>query len=160
MSNPSSKKASEQGPSCRERDGRRRSTPGKDERNAFYQYKGDFRWRGVRDEPYKPAKGGWSGIVRRVLIGSHGESAKFHVRYFEIAPGGRSGLEKHRHEHVVICVRGKGVVRTGKTKRKVGFMDTVYISPDTTPQLMNTSNNPFGFFCIVNAKRDRPKVLG
>jgi quercetin dioxygenase-like cupin family protein len=160
MSNFSSKKASETISSCCEIDGRRGSMPGKGKRNAFYKHKGDFKWRGVKDEPYKPGKGGWSGIIRRVLIGSHGESAKFHVRYFEIAPGGRSSLERHRHEHVVICVKGEGVVRSGRTKRKVGFMDTVYISPDTTHQLMNTCKEPFGFLCIVNAKRDRPKVLG
>ena len=134
--------------------------PGKGNRNAFYQHRGDFRWRGVRDEPYKPSQGVWSGIIRRVLIGSHGESAKFHVRYFEIAPGGRSSLEKHRHEHVVICVKGEGVVRTGKVKRRVAFMDTVYVSPDTPHQLLNTRKEPFGFLCIVNARRDKPKVLG
>jgi ribulose-bisphosphate carboxylase large chain len=131
----------------------------KKNRNAFYKHRGDFKWRGVKDEPYKAKSGGWSGIMRRVLIGSHGESTKFHVRYFEIAPGGNSSLERHRHEHVVICVKGEGIVLTGRTKRKVRFMDTVYISPGTTHQLMNSSAKPFGFLCIVNSKRDKPKVL-
>ena len=131
----------------------------KTNRSAFYRHKGDMTWSGVADEPYKTITGGWSNIIRRVLIGGRGESAKFHVRYFEIAPGGASSLERHKHEHVVICVKGEGVVRTGKAKRKMGFMDTLYISPDTVHQLSNPFKIPFGFFCIVNARRDKPEVL-
>ncbi len=126
---------------------------------ALYRHKGNMTWRGVADEPYKTVAGGWSDIIRRVLIGTRGETAKFHVRYFEIAQGGASSLERHKHEHVVICVRGEGIVRTGKSRRKMGFMDVLYISPDTIHQLTNPYKSPFGFFCIVNAKRDRPKVL-
>ncbi len=137
----------------------RKVTRKKTNRSAFYRYKGNMTWRGVADEPYKTVGGGWSNIVRRVLIGGRGESAKFHVRYFEIAPGGASSLERHRHEHAVICVKGEGLVRTGKTKRKMGFMDTLYISPGTVHQLTNPFKTPFGFFCIVNARRDRPEVI-
>ncbi|MEW6108875.1 MAG: cupin domain-containing protein [Nitrospirota bacterium] len=128
-------------------------------RSAFYKHMGDCRWRGVRNEPYKTESGEWTNIIRKVLIGSHGETTKFHLRYFEISPGGYSSLEKHRHEHVVICVKGKGVARTDNIKREMKYMDTLYISPDTPHQLLNPYKEPFGFLCIVNAKRDRPKLL-
>ena len=131
-----------------------------DNRDAFYRHRGDFRWSGVRDRPYKAAGSEWSDIIRRVLIGERGESARFHVRYFEIGPGGRSSLEHHRHEHAVICVRGKGTVRWGKRRRTMDFMDTVYLAPGTVHQLSNPFQEPFGFLCIVNARRDRPRVLG
>lgn len=137
----------------------RKTSRKKTNRSAFYRHKGDMTWRGVSDEPYKAVAGEWSNIIRRVLIGGRGESAKFHVRYFEIAPGGASSLERHRHEHAVICVKGEGFVRTGKTKRKMGFMDALYISPGTVHQLSNPFKIPFGFFCIVNARRDKPEVL-
>lgn len=129
-------------------------------RSALYRHKGDFTWQGIRDEPYKKGPAGWSDIIRRVLIGSHGESVRFHVRYFEIAPGGHSSLEHHRHEHVVICVKGKGVVTIGRQRSEIGFMDTVYVAPDAVHRLSNPFNTPFGFLCIVNARRDRPKVVG
>ena len=128
-------------------------------RTAFYRHKGDFKWSGVKDEPYKPKGADWSNIIRRVLIGARGESTKFHVRYFEISSKGNSSLELHRHEHVVICVKGKGTVLTGRTKRIMGFMDTVYIAPNTLHQLSNPYYEPFGFLCIVNSRRDRPKVV-
>ena len=128
-------------------------------RTAVYRHKGDFTWQGIKDELYKTEGSEWSKVIRRVLIGSHGESAKFHVRYFEILPGGSSSYEKHRHEHVVICVRGEGIVQTGRARKKMGFIDTVYISPETVHQLTNPFENPFGFLCIVNSKRDKPEVL-
>ena len=145
--------------SCCEMRVNKKTFSGKKNRNAFYRHLGDFKWRGIKDESYKAKSGGWSGIMRRVLIGSHGESAKFHVRYFEIAPGGNSSLERHGHEHVVICVKGEGLVRIGRTKRKMGFMDTVYVAPHATHQLINSFKEPFGFLCIVNSKRDRPELL-
>ena len=128
-------------------------------KNAFYKHKGDFQWRGVKDEPYKDKGADWSDITRKVLIGAHGESTKFHVRYFEISSMGNSSLEVHSHEHVVICVKGKGTVLTGRKKHTMEFMDTAYISPNTVHQLFNPYSEPFGFLCIVNSRRDRPKVL-
>lgn len=140
--------------------GKGKASVKKSNKTAFYKHKGNFKWSSVKDEPYKASGAEWSNIIRRVLVGARGESAKFHVRYFEISPDGNSSLEAHRHEHVVICVRGKGIVLTGRTKRTMEFMDTVYISPDTIHQLMNPFKEPFGFLCIVNARRDRPRVLG
>lgn len=131
----------------------------KPNKNRLYKHKGDFMWQGVKTERYKANEGDWSDIVRRVIIGNCGESARFHLRYFEISPGGKSSLERHRHEHVVICVRGKGSVLAGRKVNTLNFLDTLYISPDTPHQLKNPFAEPFGFFCIVNAKRDKPKIL-
>lgn len=139
--------------------GKKRIARRRASRSAFYAHKGECRWKGIEDERYKVEGGSWADVVRRVLIGTHGESTKFHVRYFEIFPGGYSSLEKHRHEHVVICIKGKGVVLVGKKKRNMGFLDTLYIAPDTAHQLSNPSDEPFGFLCIVNAERDKPVLL-
>lgn len=129
-------------------------------RNRFYKYHGDFSWHGIKTEKYKSAGNGWADIIRQTLIGNHGESAKFHLRYFEIAPHGFSSFEKHRHEHVVIGIRGEGICIVGKKKYRISFLDTLYIKPNEPHQLKNPYNEPFGFFCIVNAKRDKPKIIG
>lgn len=128
-------------------------------RSRLYRHRGDFTWSGVKTERYKPRGGDWADIIRRVLIGNHSEATRFHLRYFEISPGGYSSYEKHRHEHVVICVRGKGKVLTGKRRHTLNFLDTLYIAPDEPHQLSNPFDEPFGFFCIVNARRDKPKIL-
>src|SRR4030042_2734809 len=131
----------------------------KDNKSKLYKYKGNFLWKGIKAERYKSTGGDWSDIVRQTLIGIHGETTKFHLRYFEIAPGGYSSFEKHKHEHVVICVRGKGIFTVKKKDYEIGFLDTFYIEPEAPHQLKNPFNEPFGFFCIVNAGRDRPKTI-
>ena len=68
-------------------------------------------WMNVALENYKPPGGdkpNFKGVSRTELIGRRDESPKFHVRYFEVSPGGYSSLEKHEHEHVVICIKGEG----------------------------------------------------
>ena len=127
-------------------------------KSALYKHN-NFKWQGIKTERYKSIRGSWADIVRQTLIGSHGEKTKFHLRYFEIAPGGCSSFERHKHEHVVICLRGKGKAIADKKSHILNFLDTLYISPDTPHQLKNPFKKPFGFFCIVNAKRDKPNLL-
>ncbi|MCX7914088.1 MAG: cupin domain-containing protein [Thermodesulfovibrionales bacterium] len=128
--------------------------------SRILRFKEGFRWSSVKTEKYKEGdRESWSSVVRMVLIGNRGESTKFSLRYFEISPKGYSSLERHRHEHVIVCIRGKGQIVINKRKFRIGYLDTVYISPDTIHQLVNPYDEPFGFFCIVDSKRDRPVVL-
>ncbi|MDR7544206.1 MAG: cupin domain-containing protein [Armatimonadota bacterium] len=118
-----------------------------------------FRWRGVPAKPYKGEAAGplrWKGVERFVLVGASGEPTAFHLRYFEIAPGGFSSFERHRHAHAVLVVRGHGRVRLGEIERRVGPMDFVYIPP-RMPHQFRAGREPFGFLCPVDAVRDRPR---
>ena len=74
---------------------------------------GAFDWKDVPLEAYKATAAEYKGITRRELAGKRGETTKFHVRYFEIEPGGYSTLEKHEHEHVVLPMRGSGEAQAG-----------------------------------------------
>jgi ribulose-bisphosphate carboxylase large chain len=125
----------------------------------LHRHRKDFSWSGVRTERYKFKDDTWQSVIRRVLVGEKGENVKFHLRYFEIAPGGHTTLEQHRHEHVVVGIRGSGRCRANGRTYDIGFLDTLYIPPMATHQLINTSDEPFGFFCVVDAKRDRPKAV-
>lgn len=122
---------------------------------------GGLRWAGVVPEDYKSTTESWKGITRRELIGKRGESPAFHLRYFEIEPGGHSTLEKHHHEHAVLVLRGRGEVQFGCYIYPVGFGDVVYVGPDDPHQFRNPedADEPFGFACIVNAERDRPQPV-
>lgn len=128
-------------------------------KDRIIKYRGNFRWNKVKTEKYKQKSGRWASIIRKVLIGNSGETAKFHIRYFEIEPDGYSSLERHRHEHVVICIRGRGDILMGGKSFSLNYLDTAYVAPNTVHQLTNPHNEPFGFFCIVNAKRDKPKLV-
>jgi ribulose-bisphosphate carboxylase large chain len=96
------------------------------------------------------------GVVRSVLVGESGEKTCFHVRYFEIAPGGFTTRERHHHEHAVVVLRGRGRVCLDETWHEVAFGDSVYVAPDEVHQLRNDGDEPFGFLCIVDSERDRP----
>lgn len=123
------------------------------------RHDGTFGWEGVALEAYKATTETWAGITRRELVGKRGESPHFHVRYFEIAPGGHSTLEKHEHEHVVIPIRGKGEAQFGCYVYKIGFGDVVYVAPGDPHQFRNSEDaeEAFGFLCMVNAERDAPE---
>lgn len=120
-----------------------------------------FEWAGVALESYKADTATWKGITRRELMGKRGETTKFHVRYFEIQPGGHSTLEKHEHEHVVIPMRGVGEAQAGCYIWKVSPGDVVYVSPSDPHQFRcpDDATEPFGFLCIVNSERDKPTTV-
>ena len=128
-------------------------------RNRLYSFRDNFTWKGVEIEEYKTKGDDWEDVARQVLIGASGESTKFHLRYFEIKPGGYSSFETHKHEHVVICIRGKGKAKLDRRVVNINHLDVLYINPETPHRLYNPYNDAFGFFCIVNARRDRPKPV-
>ena len=114
-------------------------------------------WGGIRTERYKQPDGSWASVIRRTIVGGlKGERTKFHLRYFEVAPGGNTSFECHEHEHVVVAVRGSGVCRIKNTRHALNPMDVAYIAPGAAHQLLNPNDEPFGFLCIVDAERDSP----
>jgi ribulose-bisphosphate carboxylase large chain len=146
MDNPQSSCESKEGPAAT-------AAPG----SRVLRLGPDFRWQGVAAVEYKQSAGHHQGVTRVTLVGGQGETTAFHTRYFEIAPGGFSSLEKHSHEHVVVVLRGRGEVRLGDTVQPLHFGDTVYVAPEEVHQFRNPSpTEPFGFLCIVDARRDRP----
>ncbi|HKD68827.1 MAG TPA: cupin domain-containing protein [Candidatus Binataceae bacterium] len=121
-----------------------------------------FRWDHTALEPYKikaHSGGEFAGASRQVLVGRHGERVGFHLRYFELRPGGYTSLERHRHSHVVVGLRGRGVVQVGERNYTLGPLDAIYIGPQQPHQLRAVGRSPFGFFCIVNARRDKPRPV-
>lgn len=105
-----------------------------------------------KDDPSLP----FAGVTRHELVGRFGENTRFDLRYFQIEPGGYTSLEKHRHEHVIIAVRGRGTVSIGERRILLAPYDIAYIAPMEVHQIRNEGTDPFGFFCIVDHERDRP----
>jgi Ribulose 1,5-bisphosphate carboxylase, large subunit len=120
----------------------------------------EFKWSGRFVEEYKTDNDfDFSGISRQELIGKSGEKTSFDLRYFEIEPEGYSSLEQHVHEHVIIGVRGNGVLIKENSSFNISVHDIAYVSPLEKHQLRNNGKEPFGFFCIVDHKRDKPIVI-
>jgi len=116
-------------------------------------------WEGIATLPYKRADGTWSGVTRQVLAGGPESPSSFELRYFELAPGGRSSYEKHRHEHAVVVLRGSGEVLLAGALHALRPGDFVRVAPGDAHQFRNTGNEPLGFLCVVDAERDAPTPL-
>jgi quercetin dioxygenase-like cupin family protein len=78
------------------------------------------------------------------------------TRYFEIQPGGYSSLERHRHPHAVLVIRGRGQVLLDRDVVPVKPFDCVYVSPETVHQFQAADDTSLGFLCVVDRLRDRP----
>ena len=95
-------------------------------------------------------------ITRQVLFSDpamHGE-----LRYFEVAPGGFSTLERHEHLHAVLILRGRGQCLVGDEVRPIETRDLVTVPALAWHQFRATTNEPLGFLCMVNATRDKPQL--
>ncbi len=120
----------------------------------------DYHWHDRPVVDYKPDQTlPFVGVARHELIGRYGEQTAFDLRYFEIAPGGYTSLEKHVHEHVIIGVRGSGTLRMNGKELAIGLHDVAYVAPLQPHQIHNPGSEPFGFFCIVDRQRDKPQPV-
>jgi quercetin dioxygenase-like cupin family protein len=123
-----------------------------------------FSWQDVTARAYKDDPGSargmaWQGLTRHTLVRAPEAGVSFELRYFEIAPGGYSSLEKHAHVHVVVAARGRGQALVGDTVVDLSPMDIVETPPFAPHRWVNPSKEPFGFLCTVEGERDRPQPL-
>ncbi len=114
-----------------------------------------FRWAQVAHQPYKQeGSAPFKDISRQELF--HDDALACELRYFEMAPSGYSTLERHEHAHAVMILRGRGRCMVGDEVRDVKQFDLISIPAWTWHQFRANAGEPFGFLCMVNAKRDRP----
>ncbi len=118
-------------------------------------------WTGVDVEEYKADGDHFRDVTRRTLLGEgEGEEALgFHMRFFEIMPGGYSSLERHHHPHAVVVLQGEGRILLDNHTHGIGPRDCIYVSPGTIHQFQATGSEPLGFLCIVDRNRDRPSLV-
>jgi mannose-6-phosphate isomerase-like protein (cupin superfamily) len=117
----------------------------------------NYRWEGVEELPYKEdARALFKSITRQVLF-SHPE-LQGELRYFEVAPGGFSTLERHEHMHAVLILRGCGHCLVGDEVKPVELRDLITVPAMTWHQFRATASEPLGFLCMVNAARDKPQL--
>jgi mannose-6-phosphate isomerase-like protein (cupin superfamily) len=127
------------------------------DRTARRKAKADFRWEGVEMRPYKEDERAlYKTITRQVLFSDPGMAGE--LRYFEVAPGGFSTLERHEHMHGVLILRGRGHCLVGDEVKQLETRDLVTVLPMTWHQFRATTGEPLGFLCMVNAERDKPQL--
>jgi mannose-6-phosphate isomerase-like protein (cupin superfamily) len=114
-----------------------------------------YRWDDVPLLEYKPTGTHFKDITRQILFGEEAELPT-ELRYFEMAAGGHSTLEKHLHVHSVLILRGRGQVLVGEAITDIGAFDLIYVPPLTWHQFHAAEDEPLGFLCLVMCDRDKP----
>ncbi|MEA2872120.1 MAG: S-methyl-thioxylulose 5-phosphate methylthiotransferase [Hyphomicrobiales bacterium] len=126
-------------------------------RTSRRKAKADFRWEGVEMRPYKEDERAlYKTITRQVLFSDPDMAGE--LRYFEVAPGGFSTLERHQHMHGVLILRGRGQCLVENEVKQLETRDLVTVPPMTWHQFRATAEEPLGFLCMVDAQRDKPQL--
>lgn len=114
---------------------------------------GELRWQDVVVRAYGPENSGADRATRQIMIGNEEGSPNFHMRYFAVQPGGHTSLDQHAHDHGVYVLHGRARLRLGDEEHIINTGDVVYISGNEIHQFFPLGEEPFGFLCIVPAKR-------
>ena len=121
------------------------------------RHAGDFLWEGVDVLQYKQeGEAPFRDVTRQVLFAPDDLPAQ--LRYFEVAAGGHTTLERHQHVHAVMVIRGHGRCLVGDRAFEIGEKDLVNVPPMTWHQFHAAPDAPLGFLCLVAADRDRPQL--
>jgi quercetin dioxygenase-like cupin family protein len=117
----------------------------------------DYRWAGVDILRYKDdGAAPFRDVTRQTLF--RRPDLRGELRYFEVAAGGFSTLERHAHVHAVMILRGNGAALVGESVYAVNAFDLVTVPPMTFHQFRAASDAPLGFLCMVDAERDKPQL--
>jgi quercetin dioxygenase-like cupin family protein len=114
------------------------------------------RWIGVELLQYKrEGEAPFEGVTRQVLFDDAGGAQ---WRYFEVAPGGHTTLERHAHTHAVMVLHGEGSCLVGERIYPLAERDLVCVPPLTWHQFRAAERSALGFLCLVSRERDRPQL--
>jgi quercetin dioxygenase-like cupin family protein len=134
-----------------------KSDENRSEAALFRAFAENYRWDDVSLLAYKEdGSAPFKAITRQLLF--QDSELRCELRYFEVAPGGYSTLERHQHTHGVMILRGEADVLVGDEVRHVKTHDLVRIPPMTWHQFRTTGDEPMGFLCMVNVERDKPQL--
>jgi len=89
----------------------------------------------------------------RMLIGPEDGARNFHMRQFEIAPGGCTPHHQHEYEHEIVVLAGRGTARTPEGDRPFQAGDVIFVPPDESHQFLNSGGEPCQFICLIPAPR-------
>ena len=128
-----------------------------DDEPLVRRHAGGYRWEAVDVLAYKQEGAApFRDVTRQVLF--DGTDPPAQLRYFEVAPGGWTTLERHAHVHSVMVIRGRGRCLVGDRAWDLALHDLVTVPPMTWHQFRAAEDEPLGFLCLVASDRDRPQL--
>ena len=102
------------------------------------------------DAPAAPvAVPGACDVTIRWLVGPNDHPPTFHLRRFEVGPGGCSPRHRHPWEHEVYVLEGRGTVWTADGEVPVGPGSFVLVRPDEEHQFRAAGDGALSFLCLI-----------
>lgn len=92
---------------------------------------------------------GAKGVQMRMLIGPEQGATHFHMRRFDVAPGGHTPHHHHEWEHEVYVLAGQGVAVCPDGEKPLAAGDCVFVPPAREHQFRNTGDQTLTFLCLV-----------
>ncbi len=104
----------------------------------------------VRAEPVGEPEA--EGVTVRQLVGPESGAKNFHMRRFEIAPGGHTPRHSHAWEHECYILEGQGkVLDADEGLKPVKAGDVIYVPPGQEHQFVNEHWSKLTFLCMIPA---------
>lgn len=97
---------------------------------------------------------GASGAKMRMLVGPEEGARNFHMRHFEIEPGGFTPHHQHDYEHEILVLRGVGTAASEQGDRMIRAGDVIWVAPNEMHQFRNNGSEPLEFVCLIPAPQD------
>jgi quercetin dioxygenase-like cupin family protein len=97
---------------------------------------------------------GANGARMRMLIGPADGARNFHMRHFEVAPGGNTPQHAHDYEHEILVLAGRGTAMTTEGDRPFQAGDVIFVPANEMHAFHNTSEERCEFICLIPAPRD------
>lgn len=97
---------------------------------------------------------GAEGAQMRMLVGPDDGATNFHMRQFEVAPGGHTPHHSHDYEHEILILSGEGVAGSAQGTRPIKSGDVIFVPPNELHQFQNTGADPLKFICLIPAPQD------
>ncbi len=108
----------------------------------------------IREHAQKPVTmEGAKDVKMRMLIGPEDGAGVFHMRHFEVAPGGHTPHHAHDFEHEVLILKGRGVVKSEQGDRPCQASDVVWVPANMKHQFLSGANEALEFICLIPAPR-------
>ena len=111
--------------------------------------------RSLKSHPQEPVEmDGALGAKMRMLIGPNEGARCFHMRHFEVEPGGNTPHHQHDYEHEILVLKGEGMAVSGNENRPFQAGDVIFVPAKEVHQFRNTGSKPCELLCLIPAPEE------
>jgi len=97
----------------------------------------------------KVAMTGAENVTIRWLLGKDSPAPNFHLRLFEVQPGGHSPYHAHPYEHEIYVLEGSGRLNAKGKSLPLAAGTFALVEPSEEHQFENSGSSVMKFLCLI-----------